>query len=73
MTVRACVCVCACALQVLAARTGDPAKPSYDVAFIDFGNRESGLGSAAVRELDAAMAAVPPQAFPASLACLQVR
>ena len=59
--------------KVLSAKTSDPAKHSYDVLFVDFGNKESGLGSAAIRELDAATAAVPAQAFPASLACVQVQ
>ena len=58
--------------KVLTARTGDPTKPTYDVSFVDFGNRETGLGKEAVRELEAAVAAVPAQAHPASLACLQV-
>ncbi|KFM27295.1 Nuclease domain-containing protein 1 [Auxenochlorella protothecoides] len=45
----------------------DPTAPEYDVYFVDFGNRQRAKG-AAVRPMDAALAAVAPQATPATLA-----
>ncbi|KAK9797436.1 hypothetical protein WJX73_004092 [Symbiochloris irregularis] len=58
--------------KVLSANTRDPTKPAYDVSFIDFGNKEAGLGADDVREMGEALAAVPPQAHAAQLAFLQV-
>ncbi|MEW5318556.1 MAG: hypothetical protein WDW38_009770 [Sanguina aurantia] len=46
-------------------------EPTYEVFFIDFGNREQ-LSSKAVRSIDAALAAVPAQAHLASLAHVKV-
>ncbi|KAF8068404.1 elongation factor G [Scenedesmus sp. PABB004] len=48
-----------------------PTEPKYEVFFVDFGNREA-LPSDRVRPIDAALAAVPPQARPAALAYLRV-
>ncbi|KAL6773756.1 TXC1 [Auxenochlorella protothecoides x Auxenochlorella symbiontica] len=45
----------------------DPTAPEYDIYFVDFGNRQRAKG-AAVRPMDAALAAVAPQATPATLA-----
>ena len=57
---------------MLSARTADPTKVTYDISFIDYGNKVT-VSQDEVRELsDAAIAAVPPQAHPASLACVQV-
>lgn len=49
----------------------DPTAPEYDVYFVDFGNRQRAKG-AAVRPMDAALAAVAPQATPATLAFVKV-
>ncbi|GFR42157.1 hypothetical protein Agub_g3009 [Astrephomene gubernaculifera] len=42
-------------------------EPQYDIFFIDYGNRER-VASDKVRSIDAALAAVPPQALPCCLA-----
>lgn len=46
-------------------------EPRYECYFIDYGNREK-LESRRVRPIDAALAAVPPQAHPATLAYVKV-
>lgn len=51
---------------------GEPGRPSYEVAFIDWGNTET-APAAAVRAMSPALKAVDPQAAPASLAFLKVR
>jgi staphylococcal nuclease domain-containing protein 1 len=46
----------------------DPINPKYDVFFIDFGNRDSGLSTSSVRPMPQTLAAVPAQAHLATLA-----
>ena len=53
--------------RVERANTADPVNPQYDVAFIDYGNKEHVTG-AAVRAITPALEAVPPQAQAATLA-----
>ncbi len=54
--------------KIMKVDTRDPISPKYDVLFIDFGNRDQGLTSDALRPLGPALNAVPPQATLAKLA-----
>jgi len=51
---------------------GEPGRPAYEVAFIDWGNTET-VPASAVRPMGPALRAVEPQAAPASLAFLKAR
>lgn len=51
--------------------SSDPINPTYDLLFVDFGNRERVPGNR-VRGLEPALAAVAPQAHQASLAYLKI-
>jgi len=53
------------------ADNSDPVCPVYHVLFIDFGNREKVRGTS-VRPMDPVISAVPPQAYPATLAYIKV-
>ncbi|KAK9827311.1 hypothetical protein WJX81_003519 [Elliptochloris bilobata] len=57
--------------QVEALGKGEPGRPSYEVAFIDWGNTET-VPAASVRAMSPALKAVDPQAAPASLAFLKI-
>lgn len=58
--------------QVEALARGEPGRPSYDVAFIDWGNVET-VPAASVRAMSPALKAVDAQAAPASLAFVKAR
>lgn len=70
------VCVCSGqslgAAQVEATAPGEPGRPAFEVAFIDWGNTET-VPASAVRPMGPALRAVEPQAAPASLAFLKAR
>lgn len=54
--------------KVTRANTRDPLNAKYDVQFIDFGNRDTGLTPKDVRPMPQALAVVPAQAHLATLA-----
>ena len=51
---------------------GEPGRPSYEVAFIDWGNVET-VPAASVRTMSPALKAVDAQAAPATLAFVKAR
>lgn len=53
------------------ALAADKIKPSYDVVFIDFGNRER-VEASKTRPIPPALASIEPTAVPATLAYLKV-
>lgn len=53
--------------QVEKVHSQDPTAPKYDMLFLDYGNRDRVAGSA-IRPSPPELAAVPPQAHPATLA-----
>ena len=58
--------------QVEALARGEPGRPSYEVAFIDWGNVET-VPAASVRAMSPALKAVDAQAAPATLAFVKAR
>lgn len=58
--------------QVEALARGEPGRPSYEVAFIDWGNVET-VPAASVRAMSPALKAVDAQAAPAMLAFVKAR
>ena len=58
--------------QVEALAKGEPGRPSYEVAFIDWGNVET-VPAASVRAMSPALKAVDAQAAPAMLAFVKAR